>query len=322
MVLRGGGLFGDQLLSQDGSLLFVCNVDAVVAFATSTGEQVARLQHAARVTAVCLHPRDSLLLYSGSSDGRITLWDLSTGAHVRLWHVGSPIESLAVSPSGDTAYISSHWRLRQAGRLFAFDLGSGAAKSSSGRAKVSQARRLVASASGQILATVDRHTALVWAADTFPKHPLALTHTKPLTCAALSSTGDALAVGDATGRILLWRGVHAGLLACAAPGNEVGDMDAPAAEQLRARATVHWHAEPVCSMAFSPDDAYLLSGGHEGTCLRHISPCAADPSCVAVSLSDNLVRMRTGSPDLSLHGSAASHPAAGPAGWGAKFAVF
>lgn len=145
-------------------------------------------------------------------------------------------------------------------------------------------------------------------------------------------------------------------------------MDAPAAEQLRARATVHWHAEPVCSMAFSPDDAYLLSGaqalirtealerlgwwlgvntnhprcagGHEGvlviwdlsngrrtylprlgklracvaerrqrtiawlcsvrqvtfnscagTCLRHISPCAADPSCVAVSLSDNLVRM-------------------------------
>lgn len=28
-----------------------------------------------------------------------------------------------------------------------------------------------------------------------------------------------------------------------------------------------------------------------GTCLRHISPCPADPSRVAVSLSDNLVRM-------------------------------
>jgi WD40 repeat protein len=141
--MRGGGLFGDHLLSQDGSLLFVSNVDAVVAYATSTGEQVARLQHAARVTAVSLHPCDSLLLFSGSSDGRITLWDLSTGAPVRLWHVGSPIESLAVSQAGDTAYISSHWRLRQAGRLFAYDLGSSVAKTASGRAKVSQARRLV-----------------------------------------------------------------------------------------------------------------------------------------------------------------------------------
>jgi NET1-associated nuclear protein 1 (U3 small nucleolar RNA-associated protein 17) len=168
---------------------------------------------------------------------------------------------------------------------------------------------LQASASGQVLATIDRHTALVWTADKFPKAPLALTHTKPLTCAALSAKGDALAVGDATGRILLWRGVHAALLARAS-GQEVDDMDQPAAEQLRARATVHWHAEPVCCMAFSPDDAYLLSGGHEGvlviwdlssgrrtylprlgTCLRHISPCSADPSRVAVSLSDNLVRM-------------------------------
>lgn len=43
-----------------------------------------------------------------------------------------------------------------------------------------------ASASGQVLATIDRHTALVWTADNFPKAPLALTHTKPLTCAALS----------------------------------------------------------------------------------------------------------------------------------------
>lgn len=183
-------MFGDHLLSQDGSLLFVCNVDAVVAYATSTGEQVARLQHAARVTAICLHPRDSLLLFTASIDGRITLWDLSTGAPAHLWDVGSPIESLAVSPAGDTgavavavhagpcslrccrsqpqapsavlslrcvvfdharpqciatiaAYVSTHWRLRQAGRLFAYDLGSSAAKSAGGRAKVSQARRLV-----------------------------------------------------------------------------------------------------------------------------------------------------------------------------------
>lgn len=73
-------------------------------------------------------------------------------------------------------------------------------------------------------------------------------------------------MGDATGRILLWRGVHTGLQACGAPGSEVDDKDAPAAEQLRARATVHWHAEPVCCMAFSPDDAYLLTGASAVPC--------------------------------------------------------
>ena len=45
---------------------------------------------------------------------------------------------------------------------------------------------LQASSCGQVLATVDRHTAMIWQADRFPHSPLVLTHTKPLTCAALS----------------------------------------------------------------------------------------------------------------------------------------
>ena len=46
--------------------------------------------------------------------------------------------------------------------------------------------RVQASTAGDVLATVDRHTALVWQAACFPRGPVALTHTKPLTCAALS----------------------------------------------------------------------------------------------------------------------------------------
>lgn len=46
--------------------------------------------------------------------------------------------------------------------------------------------RRQASPGAELLATVDRHTALVWQADSFPRNPLALTHTKALTCAALS----------------------------------------------------------------------------------------------------------------------------------------
>lgn len=73
-----------------------------MAYATSTGEQVWRLQHGAPVTTICLHPQDGSLLLSGSIDGHVTLWDLATGAPVRQWRVGSPIESLAVDMTGDT----------------------------------------------------------------------------------------------------------------------------------------------------------------------------------------------------------------------------
>ncbi len=120
------------------------------------------------------------------------------------------------------AYVSCHWRQRQAGRLFAYNLAGSTA--SSGRAKTSVARRLVvsrcvhpcvcnfvsplpdlplataslshallsttkclqAAQSGELLAAVDRHTAMVWRMDRFPQNPLVLTHTKMLTCAALT----------------------------------------------------------------------------------------------------------------------------------------
>lgn len=71
-----------------------------------------------------------------------------------------------------------------------------------------------------------------------------------------------LAVGDATGRILLWHGVLAALTSGQPVGinSELECSEVHAAEQIRTQATVHWHAEPVCCMAFSPDGAYLLSG--------------------------------------------------------------
>ena len=98
-MLAGGGLFYDRqhLLSRDGSLLFVCCVDSVVAYSTGTGEQAFTLQHAAAATALSLHPTDDSRLYSGSKDGLVTLWDLPTGTEVQRWRVESPVESLVVA---------------------------------------------------------------------------------------------------------------------------------------------------------------------------------------------------------------------------------
>ena len=50
-----------------------------------------------------------------------------------------------ISSYASAAYVSCHWRQQQAGRLFTYDLATGA-EAAGGRAKVSTARRLVVSA--------------------------------------------------------------------------------------------------------------------------------------------------------------------------------
>lgn len=70
-------------------------------------------------------------------------------------------------------------------------------------------------------------------------------------------------MGDVTGRIVLWHGVGAALRSRLAAGRAQPATDlAEATSELKlARTTVHWHAEPVCCLAFSGDGTYLLSGG-------------------------------------------------------------
>lgn len=84
------------MLSRDGAVLFACCVDSVLAFSTTTGEQLYALQHPARVTSVCLHPEDDSLLYTGAADGHVMRWDLTSGTEAQRWLLDSPVESLVV----------------------------------------------------------------------------------------------------------------------------------------------------------------------------------------------------------------------------------
>ena len=87
----------------------------------------------------------------------------------------------------------------------------------------------------------------------------------PSSCPRLCSpSGDVLAVGDITGRILLWHGIRGAMKARSAgsiANNAQGNAGGGAAEPRLPQATVHWHAEPVRCLAFTADGTYLLSGG-------------------------------------------------------------
>ena len=64
-----------------------------------------------------------------------------------------------------------------------------------------------------------------------------------------------VAAGDATGRVVFWHGVQSAIQQTVDGAEQVA-ADSSGVSQT----TVHWHAEALCCLAFSANDAFLLTG--------------------------------------------------------------
>eukprot|EP00887_Chlorella_sp_A99_P001575 scaffold8.g1575.t1 len=206
------------------------------------------------------------------------------------------------------AFLACRWRGAEAGRMLSYSLATG--KAGEHRSKVSAPRELTASRDGKWVATVDRHTVLLWRTADFARPALALAHTKPLTCVAISSDGSKVAAGDATGRIVVWHDVAPAARARLGTPARAGQDGAADTLAVPPASTVHWHAHEVVCLTFSVDDAFLLSGGREavlvmwdvasgnrtylprlGGPLLSIAACAGDAAKYAIRQGDNTLRV-------------------------------
>jgi len=216
------------------------------------------------------------------------LWDLNDASIARTTNIGEPLESMAIVDN--VAIFSCRWRNGAAGRILRLPLTPlSQATLDKARGKVSEPRMLSGGGSNShIVATLDRHRALVWSTnDGFVAGPLALHHTKAITCVAVSPDGDRVAAGDVTGRIIIWHNVKSavesmlaskkknvvdnnnGIGGVAVSANDDNDddddegIDTGLVHKDPPATTVHWHAHGVGCLAFSQDGLFLLSGGQE-----------------------------------------------------------
>lgn len=101
---------------------------------------------------------------------------------------------------------------------------------------------------------------------------------------AFAANDSTIALGDASGRIIIWHNFtqaldkwasSAATTAAASAGAGAaaagGGGGSSASNQLPPCTTVHWHASAVGALCFSLDGTYLLSGGQEGVL---VSACA------------------------------------------------
>ncbi|KAG2482851.1 hypothetical protein HYH03_018242 [Edaphochlamys debaryana] len=253
-----------------------------------------------------LDPNNDDQAYTWSLDATVRLWSYRAGEELSRIVVREPIKYMVIHKDLGVAYLSVQLR-EGGGRVMLYNMKTG--KFSGTAMKTRVAGPLAIAAAGGLAATIDRHSLFVWRTGADIHQPLNLPHTKPYTCLALSSDGSLLAAGDASGRVLLWRGLEPAVPAALRREEHSGKAAlGPGARPPLT--TVHWHAHPVGCLAFSDDGTYLLSGGAEGVLvlwaletnrpnflprlggpLVGIAPSPADPARFLVRQADNCVRL-------------------------------
>ncbi|CAI5461673.1 unnamed protein product, partial [Closterium sp. Yama58-4] len=114
----------------------------------------------------------------------------------------------------------------------------------------------ISPATGRLLAVASGRKVFV-APFTRPAHHarLHLHHRRALTCVAIHPDDQQVAAGDVLGRVVLWHGI----------GRRSGGAEGE--EDCEAVSSLHWHAQPVADLAFSPDGLHLVSIGAEAVAL-------------------------------------------------------
>ncbi|XP_076898013.1 uncharacterized protein LOC143551471 [Bidens hawaiensis] len=303
-MIRGGKSFvsSQPAFSNDSKRLLVCTGNTVSVFSTDTGLQVAELEgHTSLVTSVIVVPAStpaSMILcycWTTSLDGTIRYWDFSVPELLKTIDIQLPVHSMVIpsllahqsekneSQSDTYAYISvedtkteqNDKRNDLRGKILKCNLSKSHLVSGVILGESKRPEKITISSTGKYFGILEKRKIRVWEAPeknhkNVSYRKIKLSHTKNLSCIAFHPTDRIMAAGDATGRILVWRGFGDKTFSGNNSENEkvMNDEDdkpgVRGTEDADSCTTWHWHSSEVKVLSFSSDGAYLFSGGNEG----------------------------------------------------------
>jgi RNA polymerase sigma factor (sigma-70 family) len=200
------------------------------------------------VMSVAFSP-DARLLVTGSQDGSVSLWDVSSGKEVRRFRPGGEVFSVAFSPDGKVLAAGGGAR-GKAGEVRLWDAASG--KETALREHDDLVVSVAFAPDGRVLATGGRDGAVtLWDVGQFRRRAGSRGKATAIYSVAFSPDGKRLA--SAGGEEFLGE------------GNRDGDLGLWDVATGKALATIGGHAGTVTSVAFSPDGKTLASGGFDRT---------------------------------------------------------
>ncbi|KIJ22075.1 hypothetical protein PAXINDRAFT_95508, partial [Paxillus involutus ATCC 200175] len=274
------------IFTKDGSHFFSIVGSNIKIHSTSSGKVISTLPrsqdegHTEIITSATLSAQSKFQLITASLDGTIKIWDFLEGVLLRTIDLDQGIHHMCMHEKiKDHVFVSAIKKKKSAstsqnpprlGRLtkgqeescivLRVSLKTQAASSPTKAQQSSQVipvgktrttAGLAVSASGERLVAVAGHKAYVAQTSNLKSGFIKFVSPEPLTCLAVHPSEEYFATGDAQGVVRLWYCLESDLV------KVVG------VEKRSQTSTLHWHAHAVSSVAFTPNGAYLLSGGDE-----------------------------------------------------------
>ncbi|KAA1467968.1 WD40 repeat-like protein [Dentipellis sp. KUC8613] len=273
------------VFTKDGSYFFSIVGSSVKIYSTATGQVVSTLSaaptagsldaaqgHTDVITSLVLNPHNAFQLITGSLDGHIKVWDFLDALLLQTIDVNRPIFHIAAhekfkgyvfvsvsrpskktNKSGKTIEdnCSVHRvSLRPTSATAQLPIQKSTDIRDVGKMRLT--RGLSFSHDGAWLVAIGGHKAYVASTTNLKAGFVKFVSPEALTCLTCHPTEDYFATGDVKGNIRLWYCL-----------NESVIVHTPGVESRASTTTLHWHAHPVSALAFTPNGAYLLSGGEE-----------------------------------------------------------
>ncbi|KAF3528837.1 hypothetical protein DY000_02036791 [Brassica cretica] len=260
-MIRGGRncITSSPAFSNDAKKLLLCTANSV-----ATGLKVASLEgHTAPVTTVIVDPILPEDCWTASLDGKIRFWDFSVPSLTLAFDIHLPIYSMVMftcRPSRSLiAYVSveeySSVSKDLFGQIRRVSLLDEPLLRGDTLKEMEEPKSIVMSPSGEFFGVCHGCKIHIWSTSVGKMaKETTLHHTQLITVFAFHPTKRMLAVGDATGRVLIWK--------------DIGDVKLTSVKSEDAAESsctaFNWHSDEVTVLNFSSDGASLYSGSKEG----------------------------------------------------------
>ncbi|KAH7886105.1 WD40-repeat-containing domain protein [Phlebopus sp. FC_14] len=272
------------IFTNDGSHFFSVVGSSIKIHSTRSGKVVSTLPqsqdqgHTGIITSATLSAQNPFQLITASLDGTIKIWDFLEGVLLRTIDIDQSIHHICThekvrdhvfvaavkakkkDSQNESNQIQSSGMQEESCTVLRVSLktqgpnGTPKAHKASQIIPIGKTRAtagLAVSASGERLIAVAGHKAYVAQVASLKAGFTKFVSPEILTCLAVHPTEDYFATGDVKGVVRLWYCLDPNLV------KMVG------VEKKSQTSTLHWHAHAVSSVAFTPNGAYLLTGGEE-----------------------------------------------------------
>ncbi|KAJ8084468.1 NET1-associated nuclear protein 1 [Marasmius tenuissimus] len=264
------------VFTKDGSYYFSLIGTSVKIFSTHTGKLVSTLSAPRTatespsdvLTCAVLNPHNTFQLITGSSNGCLAFWDYMDAVLLKRMDIGQPIHHVCVHEKiPDHIFVSAtrNTKYKRTGEDNAVVLRLSLKPSNETThspiqkpaeilpvGKTRFPTGLAASPSGEWIVVTAGSKAYIANTASLQSGFTKYVSSDRLSCLAFHPTEDYFATGDIKGNIKLWYCL-----------NENAMVKVKRVEKKTQTANLHWHAHTVSSLAFTPNGAYLLSGGEE-----------------------------------------------------------